>query len=134
MQCLPFILTVVVSDFLDFHLITIYQVKMWKRPNDREMLGLGVPVDPGCGLWTVWRCVNAQLVERQMATNMLCRQGKHWQIHPKGLGPCQLEGIGVSSVSVQEAKASVPANVKDISDSGSVLFDTFTFIVHNTKM
>lgn len=47
-----------------------------------------------CG-WAAWRNVKALLVERQMATNMLGRLGKHWQLRPKGLGPCQLEDIGI---------------------------------------
>lgn len=49
----------------------------------------------GLGGWAAWRSVNALLAERQMATNMLSRLGKHWQFHPKGLSPCQLEDISV---------------------------------------
>lgn len=53
-----------------------------------------------CG-WAAWRSVKALLAERQMATNMLSRLGKHWQLHPKGLSRCQLEDI---SSSLQGAK------------------------------
>lgn len=59
---------------------------------------------PGLSGWAAWRSVKAQLAERQMATNMLCRLGKHWQLHPKGLSPCQQED---KSILQQRAKASV---------------------------
>ncbi|KAI3367805.1 hypothetical protein L3Q82_026636, partial [Scortum barcoo] len=57
-----------------------------------------------CG-WAAWRSVKALLAERQMATNMLGRLGKHWQPRPKDLRHCQLEDI---SISLQGAKAITP--------------------------
>lgn len=52
------------------------------------------------------RRVNALLAESQMAANMLCRLGKHWQIHPQSHSGCQLEDITVFGVLVQEAEQS----------------------------
>lgn len=57
-----------------------------------------VPMASGLSGWAAWRSVKALLAERQMATNMLSRLGKHWQLHPKGLSPCQLEDISVLQV------------------------------------
>lgn len=52
-----------------------------------------VPTASGLGGWAAWRSVKALLAERQMASNMLGRLGKHWQLHLRG--PCQLENISI---------------------------------------
>ena len=52
-----------------------------------------MPAASGLGGWAAWRSVKALLAERQMASNMLSRLGKHWQLHLRG--PCQLENISI---------------------------------------
>lgn len=103
---------------------------------ERCWVGEGrAPLSSGLGGWAAWRSVNARLAERQMATNMLRRLGKHWQFHPKGLSPCQLEDI---STSPPGAKASVvPVKDKNNLSLWAATFvkciggegqDTFTYV------
>lgn len=91
------------------------------------------PVSSGLDGCAAWPSMNARLAERQMATNMLSLLGKHWQFHPKGLSPCQLEDI---STSLPGAKASVVKDKNNLSLWAATFVkcigaegqDTFTYI------
>lgn len=66
--------------FLIFHFSAAHKLKMSKRPKrpiECWVVEGRAPVSSGLGGWAAWRSVNVRLAERQMATNMLSRLGKH---------------------------------------------------------